>query len=545
MTSRVEISKRLVLINTTSAVLAKVLNVSVILWLHQYLLRRISPGEYQLLPLLTSIIILLPPLTSILTAGIGRFVLAAYAKDDDRGITQIVSTMFPLLLGLAVIILAGGWVFAWHIGAVLSVPAERLWDARVMMALLVFSAALKPPCMAFSVGFYVQQRFLRYNLVNVGSEFLRVLVLFILLFGVSTRVLWVVVANAVADLAMSTVVLVWSRRMIPALRFRIREIQWSRARELVSFGGWSSLGYMAYRMREMIILMIMNRSEMPLEVAAYNVAVFNVGYQGRRQIEAWSDVMTGPLYPVVTSMHALGAKDRVRAFYLRGGRIALWGVLLVALPAMIYAETIIRLYVGPAYLEAAVVMLLTLASLPVTGGAWMIWQVANATGRVRATNLYVLALQVSTVALTYYTVHVLRWGATGVALTALAVGILPEFLVLWPVGLKLAGATFGAWVRRTLIPGLAPGCLAGVVWAALAVIVEPESWLSLGVCTLAGMLCYLVVLLAFCLEPQDREDLNEVRARLRNFTRSHWGAPPRVPTVSGGIRLAPGRAGVS
>jgi hypothetical protein len=51
----VEISKRLVLVNTASGVLARTMNVSIVLRLHQYLLR--------------------------------RFALAAYAKEDDRGAT--------------------------------------------------------------------------------------------------------------------------------------------------------------------------------------------------------------------------------------------------------------------------------------------------------------------------------------------------------------------------------------------------------------------------------------------------------------------------
>jgi len=174
---RVEISKRLVLLNTASAILARTINVSVILWLHQYLLHRISKEEYSLLPLLMYIVVLLPFVTAILTSGIGRFVLAAYAKRDDRGVTQIVSTMFPLLLGTGVLILAGGWLLAWHIDKVLVVPHERLRDARLMMALLILSAAVKPPCVAFGVGFYVRQKFVLYNAISVGAELLRALLI--------------------------------------------------------------------------------------------------------------------------------------------------------------------------------------------------------------------------------------------------------------------------------------------------------------------------------------------------------------------------------
>jgi O-antigen/teichoic acid export membrane protein len=514
MASRVEISKRLVLVNSTSAVLARVINISVVLWLNAHLLRRISPEELQLLPLLMSMIVLLPLFTSILTSGIGRFVLAAYAKGDDRTVTQIVSTMFPLLCAAATIILAGGWIFVWHIDKVLSVPSGRLWDARIMMALLVFAAAVKPPCTVFSVGFYVRQKFALQNTIGVCGELLRVCLLFVLLFGISTRVLWVVVANVATELVATAAVLILSMRMIPALRFRVREIQWDRARELVFFGGWNFLGQMAYRLKETVVLLILNRLATPMDVV-----VFNVGYQGRRQIDAWTDAMGGPLYPVVTGMHAIGAKDRVRGIYLRGGRIALWMMLIVGLPAAIYAQTIIRLYATRTYVEAAAVMVLSLAGLPITSGAWMIWQVSNATGRVRATSIYILVTQVSIIALASYAVQTWGWGATGVALAALAVSAIPEFLVLWPLGLKLADATFDAWARQTLIPGLAPGCVAGVVWAALGVTVRPDGWTSLGLCTLAGALCYVAVLLAFCLEPKDRKDLAEMIVRLKNFAR--------------------------
>ncbi|MCU0916680.1 MAG: hypothetical protein MUC88_19280 [Planctomycetes bacterium] len=482
MTSGVEISKRLVLINTASGIVAKTINVSVLLWLHQYLLRRIRPEEYGLLQVLLSVILLLPVVTSILTAGLGRFVLAAYAQKDDRGVTQIVSTMFPLLLGAGLVILTGGLAFAWHVDTFLRVPPDRLWDARIMMALLVFSTGAKVPCMAFGVGFYVQQKFVLYNLIHVGMEILRMALLFVFLFGVSTRVVWVVVTNVVVELVLTTIVIVVSRRMIPALRFRLREIRWARAWELVSFGGWTFVSEITSRASSTAILFVLNR------FAAADVAVYSLGYLGRRQINTWTDVIAAPLYPVATGMHALGAKDRVRHFYLRGGRLALWIMLITGLPGAIYAARVMPLYAGEDYAEAAPVMVLSLVNLITMGGSWMVWQLANALGRVRATGVRVLVSQPLIVALTWYVVYTLGWGtagfglgACGVALAACMIGLFFDVLLIWPLGLKLADVPFGVWVRQTLIPGLAPGCLASVVWVALDLLVAPDRWPALGV----------------------------------------------------------------
>ena len=50
-----------------------------------------------------------------------------------------------------------------------------------MMALLVFSTAAKLPCSVFGVGLYMQQRLALANMVSLCGEFLRVILLAVLL----------------------------------------------------------------------------------------------------------------------------------------------------------------------------------------------------------------------------------------------------------------------------------------------------------------------------------------------------------------------------
>jgi len=537
MNSRVEISKRLVLVNSASSVLARVINISIVVWLYQYLLRRVSPEEYSLLPVLMSIILLLPLFTAILTSGLGRFLVAAYARGDDRGITQIVSTMFPLLLAAGSFLMVLGLVFSRYVDTLLSIPPGQVRDARIMMALLTLPVATRLPCSPFTVGLYVRQKFVLYNTIDVFNQLLRLLLLFVLLVGIGARVLWVVVANVAAELVLTVVLVIASRRVLPALRFRLREIRWECARELVSFGGWNFLGNLAWRLRQTIIPLLLNRMATPLDVVVYDL-----GSLPLRQIEGWTDVLGLPLSPVVTSMYAVKATERIRNVYMRGGRIALWATLMVALPAMIYSQTLIRLYVGRTYMEAAMVILLTLGCLPLTNAAWMLWQVANATGQVRGVGVRAIAAQLAVLAMIFYFTGALGWGAVGAALASFIGGAVSSILLSWPLGLKLADVKVGVWVRQTLVPGLTPGCVAAVVWAALDVIVKPDSWTGLGACTAVGLLCYVVVLLAFCLEPRDRDDLAQVIARFRNPARAYVDVPQQTPSpVTTNSQSSPGQ----
>ena len=259
------------MINSASSLATRMLSISVLVWLQQYLLKRIEPAEYALLPVLYSVMMFAPLITTILTSGLGRYIVEAYARHDDERVTQITSTMFPILCGAGLLFLAAGWTLAWHIGSVLDIEPEYLWDARVMMALLMFSAAIRLPVAPFGTGLFVRQKFVLQNLIQVGAEVFRLSLLFILLLGVSTRVLWVITAAVSAGMIGLIVRTTISRRLVPTLRFRPSHIHWPIARELTSFGGWSFVAQVASTIRTGADALILNKLATPLDVSCFHL----------------------------------------------------------------------------------------------------------------------------------------------------------------------------------------------------------------------------------------------------------------------------------
>jgi O-antigen/teichoic acid export membrane protein len=324
----------------------------------------------------------------------------------------------------------------------------------------------------------------------------------------------VIVANVTGEFLTQVVLMIWSRRLIPALKFRPSEIRWELTRELISFGGWNFLAVVAHRLRQTAMPLILNKLATPMDVS-----LFHVGSLGRRQIDQWTYFASAPLYPVVTGMHAMGAKDRIRNLYLRGGRISLWITLAAAVPAMIYAREIMQLYVGNELAAAGTIMVLTLAGLPISLGASMVWGVAHAAGNIRPVGIRNLVTQLTTIGVALYLVGVAGWGALGPAYAALAVGSVSTVFLTWPLGLILADVKFDSWIRQTLVPGLAPAAAGVVAWTVLKFVSQPDSWFKLALCCLGGGLCYGVILLRFCLAPRDRADLAQVVARIKPLAR--------------------------
>ena len=511
--AKVEISKRLVLVNAASSVVVRLVNLLVLVWLQQYLLKRISAEEYSLLPVLSSVIVFLPLLTIVFSAGLQRYVTEAYARGDERRVTQIVSTMVPLHVAGGVAILLVGGILTLYTDSLLVIAADRLREARLMMALMVISLALPFMLAPYSVGLYVRQKLVLANLLGLGQEFLRLGLLFVLIFGVGVSVVWVVVASVAANVVGVAVNQVISRRLVPALKFRVSEIRWGMARELTTFGGWSVIGNLGEMIRMSSIPIILNRF-----ASAVAVNSFAVGFLPYTYLQQFCATAERAVMPQLTAMHAIGSKDRLRGAYLRGGRYVLWLMMAAAVPLMVFNREVLQLYLGERYelyADAGIVILLTLATIPSIFANVMLGDIAIATARIGACTLAGTLLQVLNLGLTLYLVGGTRLGAVGAALaTFLSMGIVYP-AITWPLGLWLADVRFARFVKETLIPGLAPAAAAAGVFIAMQAIVQPASWFGLGASTAPGLIVYGLVLI-FCLRPVDRIDLGRsIDAALR------------------------------
>ncbi len=530
MDSRVQLSKKLLLINSASSVLRRILYVFVLLWVNQYLLRRIGPEEYSLYPLLVGVIYFIPLLSLFLTAGLGRFVTEAYTLGDDEKVTSIVSTMALPLLGVALVCLTGGLIFAWHVGHILTIPPGMLWDARVMFGLLVGCTALRLPLAPFEFGLYVKQKFVLQNLIGLLVEVVKVVLLFTLLFGVSTRVLWVVVVEIIAQSLSSVIMVTVSLRQVPAMRFSAQRIDWGIARQVMGFGGWSLVINTASYAQRMLDPLFLNKLAMLTDVTSYHIATMPV-----RHIQSFTAVATAPLLPQLITMHATGRHEQMRRLYLRGGRYGLWVVLCIALPAMVYCRELITLYLGPEYIETAFVMVVALVTVICSFPNWMLSYLCQAKDQMRPIAVRVAILLVLRVGLILYIVGWLGLGALGMAGAGL-IAVVAYSAISLPLGWRLVDVRPAQWFREVIVKGAVPGAIALLAWLGLEILHPPSTWAMLGLYVTTGLLLYLLVLVLYSFDTYERTYVRKaisgiagsyrtLRARGSGFPVTSSGAP--------------------
>jgi O-antigen/teichoic acid export membrane protein len=508
-TPRIEISKRLVLINSASSAVVLILNLTVLIWLHQYLLKRISPDEYALLPLVTAIMAFAPLLTMVLTGGLGRYITVAYARGDDEEITRICSTMFPLLLAGGFAFLAIGWFAAWHIDSLLKVSPEFLIDARMMMALLVFSTAMRLPLAVFSSGFVVRQKLMLQDMIDVGCQFLRIGLLFALLFGIEVKVLWVIVALVVSELTNLAISTPISIRLVPAQKIKLQWFRKSLAKDMIGYGAWGFVDKAAEVFKQAMDPIILNRF-----ASSMDVSVFHVAGIVPRQLRLMLTPVSRPFVPVLAAFYGTDDRIRLRNTYLRVARYHTWILLLFVVLGVAFRDEIILLYLGDAYSSAAGVMAVLLLCIGLSGLNALGGAIVAAAGHMKGIALRMLLLQIVNLAITILFVVFLQGGALGAAISTLIASILVEVAFVWPFCRKIAGVETSLWLREVVIPGIAPASVSACLCIAISNLLSIESWIDLVLVSIVVSIVYVLILVAFGLRVQDRIDIERLAERV-------------------------------
>jgi O-antigen/teichoic acid export membrane protein len=480
----------------------------VLIWLQPFLLARVSIDEYALYPVVMAPLVFVPLLSTILTGGLGRYGVEAYARGDNARVTEIVSTMLPLLAAAGVLIMGLGTLFALHLERFLEIAPALVDDARLMLLLLFAAATLRVILAPLEIGLFIRQKFVAQNTINVGMQVFRLTLLMFLLFGVSPRVLWLVVSATAADSLGLLLSVALSCRYVPALRFRIRAVRWRSAPELIFFGGWTFIMMAAAALRRGIVPILLNKFSTALQVSCYYL-----GSIALQQVHYMTYLATQPLLPAMVAMHTRADRNGLADVYLRGGRIGLWFSTLISVPLVIFSRELFTIYVGSDYLDAALVMALLLAALPLQFGNVMLSRLAMATGQIRRFSLQVFFNQGTSLVIAALLIGVWDMGALGGAVGACFALALMQPLVMWRMGMKLAGVSFGQWLRITVIPGVIPSLCGGPVWLAAWLFFPQRSWAELILACTPGALCFFGGLLLFAMRPQDRADLRRVLRR--------------------------------
>jgi O-antigen/teichoic acid export membrane protein len=498
----ITISKKRVLINVASGVITRLLNITFVFWLYQYLLKRVPPEEFAIYPVLIIIMMLVPVFASFFAAAVSRAAIEAYALGRPEDVRRIHASTVVALSGFLLCFLCLGLIGASQIDRIINVAPGMVHDAKLMAGILFCDLCLALFAIPFSVAFEVRERFLLRDVIMMCGDFLKIALIFSALVFVSPRVLWVVLVGFCVNVPGTLLIIVLARRMLPEFRVDLSKFDPAVIKQVLSFGFWTSLGQFSVLIYQNSAPILLNLFSTPVQVNSYFI-----GSVVDRRMGSTISVALAPVQPALTAMSVTGDWRRTGNTYLRGGRLALWAAMAIATPLFVFTPEFITLYLGDGHEETAMVMAILLAAFPLTYSDIMLPRIAIATGKVRGFFSGAIVASLVILACMWIAIRELELGAVGAALSVTFVILVSHLGYFWPLGLRLAGVTMRDFANRTLLPGLLPSIGGLLVWLPLKHFELAGSWLQLFLSSFAGGGAYIAVLVIFCLQPDERRGL--------------------------------------
>ena len=505
-------------INAISSFVTVVLQLTLLVWVNQYLVKRIEPQEYALLPLVTSLLVFASLFQRVFAGGISRYIVEADARGQHEEVTRITSSMLPILIAAAAGFAIIGGMGAFWIETLLKIPETYIAEARTMLALLLAPLILNVACAPYTVGLYVKQNFVWQNAIDLAGEALRVLIVVGLLVGVSTTVMWLVVGSSTAYVFRLLVRIVATRKLLPEVRYEHRRFSASTARTLIGYGSWVSIGGLTTLILDTVPVLLLGHFSSAIDVAA-----FHLGRLPDLSIRRIVVATVLPAQPMLTALYATGEQERLRALYYRGGRYHMWAALVLVGPLVVFGREIVVLYAGARYQDAAFVFGSLLAIYPVIWASAMFYRLSTATGRVRQYYICEIAILIAILASVSLTVGVWGYGAAGAAASIGLASMALHIGLVWPLGLRMVEGSWRRFFLQTVVPGITPLVAAAIACAVYRGMVDLSNWLVIAGGAAVSSVVYVITVVAFF----DSAD----RALLRRTLSVGANSGPRAPRV--------------
>lgn len=444
-----------------------------------------------------------------LVPALAQRVAAEVGRGSERQVDAAVSTALALLTGLMLVAFQALW-FVPLLVELLKVPAELSGSAAAVFTIAISGFALKMPLAAPQALLLGSQRQDRCNQLWILQAAARAaLTVAVLLAGFG--VVAVVIVEALVPILSAPLQLRWVRDEFPALRVSRRGVDPAMGRALMSFGGSMLAIHMCSLVIEQTDRLVVGAFRPIAEVTHYSAAwkLYMLAF-------TLPTIVLQALTPMAASFHGRGDAEGLKRLFLRMAKYAAAIALPLTVALGLTAGSLLRLWMGPGFVDARWVVAVLAASFAVTSFNHAGYSMLVGTRQVSALLwLYWMPQAVLNLGLSLWLVHPL--GIVGVALGTAIPAVLMEYPFLRYL-LGRLGVSWGEFFAGVVRPTVFPLVVAFSPLVLALAAVGPVSHVLLAVAAGCGA-CFGALFWVFSLNASERGDLTGlVRSRLGTAT---------------------------
>lgn len=357
---------------------------------------------------------------ALLDLGVGSAVMRRAAQlreaHDIEATSRVVSTAVALYCVLGLVFLAAGLLIGMFLPYWSVIPRDRVHVVVVMFFIMVAYGAISFPLRVALSALIGYQQMALANAINFTANLLTPVIAVALLFS-GTGLLALPLGSVCAGLMAGVASIIMLRRVVPGVRISFGNASRVEARELF---GWSWLLFL----NNIAVVIIYQTDNMVIAAGAGLTAVTVYTLTSRLPLYAMPLVFAlgDSCLPAAVEMCAQGKTERLREVYMRVMRLTAGAALCVAVVAVAFNESFMRLWVGANNYGGATITLIFAFILVYRVMQQCASMIVIATGKLKGVVIASLIEAALNLILSLWWIR--RYGIVGVAFGTAIAGIL-------------------------------------------------------------------------------------------------------------------------
>jgi O-antigen/teichoic acid export membrane protein len=374
-----------------------------------------------------------------LTPAINRYMARALGAKDHEECNRVFNTALRLLsaVGAVALVVTGILAFLAHWLAKNPSDAEVLWK---LIAILGVYAALLFPSRVLQGTLEAQLRYDRTAFIDLFSLGLRTVLLIVILLR-GYKVVALAAATVASGIPAIVLYVYFISKELPFLRLNGRYWSSETARKLFSFGIYSFVANIANIIRFRVDALV---------VASYvglaAVTHYRIGSTLTQFFSGMMDALAGFFPAVFSRQEGEGNFEGLKRTYFFATKVTICIASFVGFALIAWGKPFIRVWMGPAYLDAYPVLVVLTAGLIVALAQTPSPQLLYGLAKHKYTALANSVEAIANLALSI--VLAKRYGMIGVALGTLIPMVLVKLFVQPVYVCRLANIPYGEYIQR-------------------------------------------------------------------------------------------------
>ena len=462
-------------------------------WYVPFLVRKLGPAAYGLIPLAGSITWYMALITLGLNSAVGRYLTIALEQDNHRRANLIFNTSFWGSIALTAFLLVPAALGMVYLDRIIRVPSGFGLQARWLFAATAAAFLLNEIKTPFDVSSFCRNRFDLRNIVAIGEVLARVGVVVLLFFVVAPSINYVGFGIFFGTVA-STVGAVWLWKLLtPTLVINPKCFDWGVLRELTTTGGWVIINHIGAILYLTIDLLVANRM-----FGAEQSGEFAAVLQLPLLVRTLGSTVGAVFSPTVLFYYARQDFDGLMAYLTRAVKCL---GLALGLPISLmcgFSEPLLRLWLGPRFSSLHPLLFLMSAHLCINVPILPLLGLQLATNRVKVPAVVTMVTGIANLGLALVLAGPVGWNLYGIA-AAGAIMLTLKNVFFTPIyGAHVLGKPCGVFFRQlALIVAVTAVSILfcrGVLWLGPIEGWDQLAMVSLGISALYGLVVYRLIL---------------------------------------------------